>query len=150
MKCSFRNNRIFRLESWSIGLQIEPDPLETKNPQLPNTALQKNDTLLLEILIQSYTTFLTRCTYPLPFRVEHVYTHVLIWKKDADTYKGVILTVFKSEAIFASFWVDNAENLCKKSNKLYLWYSIFQRMIKLGKGLKRRCYRQESNSREKK
>ena len=54
--------------------------------------------------------YFDKSTDPLPFNAEHGYTGVLIWKKDADYCKDVILTAFchlliTSEATFVHFWL---------------------------------------------
>ena len=133
MKCSSRNIRIFRLAKLAYRYRLSQTQWKQtkKKTQSPNSASHKNDSLLLGIINLSYMTILTKSTDPLPFCVEHVYTHVLIWKKDTYYCKYVIVTVFchlliTNEATFASFWLNNLEKLYKKVEKRSLWCSIFQ------------------------
>ena len=58
--------------------------------------------------------YFDKSTDPLPFNAEHGYTGVLIWKKDADYGKDVILTAFCnfsfSHSVFKSVLLQSRKN----------------------------------------
>ena len=61
---------VYRYTDWArLSVNKKPESCEI------HSASQKNDSFL------SYMIISTKSTDPLPFHVEHVYTHALIWKK---------------------------------------------------------------------